>query len=221
MSAKQPSLARLKWGLWAAALAAGVGIGAGISYLHGSHSSQPVASASSAPVETWAAGVRRAPAFKLTDQNGKVVSLAGLHGRPVIVTFIDPLCRNYCPREARVISAAVKTFKATNPAIVAVSVDPWADSKQNFHQDALHWRLAPQWQWGLGTHAELASVWRRYQIGVLVTKKTIAGITVREITHTEAAYLIDGSGYERALLLYPFGTADVVGAMRSMLASAG
>ncbi len=84
-----------------------------------------------------------------------------------------------------------------------------------------HWRLAPQWQWGVGSQARLAAVWKDYDVGVAVTKKTIAGVTVREITHTGAAYLIDGSGHERALFLYPFHTADIVGAMRTMLASAG
>ncbi len=217
MPAKQPSLTRLKWALWAGALVIGVGVGAAIALLHQSSTAAAISSAAAPPVETWAAGVRRAPGFSLTNQHGKVVSLAALRGRPVIVTFIDPLCRNFCPREARVISEATKSF-ASQPAIVSVSVNPWADTSQNFHQDALHWRLAPQWQWGVGTQAQLAAVWKRYQIGVAVTKKTIAGITVRYITHTEAAYLVDGSGYERALFLYPFRSSDVVSALHTILA---
>ena len=212
---------RLRWALWAAALVAGVGVGAAISLLHRSHPAPTVTSAATPPIESWASGTRRAPAFALTDQNGKPVSLAALHGRPVIVTFIDPLCRNFCPREASVISSAMKSFPTERPAIVAVSVNPWADSKENFRQDALHWRLAPQWRWGIGSQAQLADVWRRYQVGVQVTKKVIAGVTVREITHTGAAYLIDGAGYERALFLYPFDTADVVEAMRGMLSGSG
>ena len=54
-------------------------------------------------------------------------------------------------------------------------------------------------------------------VDVLVTRKTIAGISVRNITHTGAAYLIDVSGYERALFLYPFQTKDVVDAAQAML----
>ena len=50
-----------------------------------------------------------------------------------------------------------------------------------------------------------------------MTQKTIAGIKVRQITHTGAAYLIDADGYERALFLYPFTTAQVVSAARNML----
>jgi cytochrome oxidase Cu insertion factor (SCO1/SenC/PrrC family) len=222
MPGNQPSLGRFKWVLWAGALAIGVGVGASISLLQHSHSTtSTLVGAATPPVETWAAGIRPAPAFDLTDQDGRAVSLAGLHGRPVIVTFIDPLCRNFCPREASVISTAMKSFGSAHPAIVAVSVDPWADSAQNFSEDAAHWRLAPQWEWGTGPAAQLASVWRRYLVGVEVTKKTVAGVTVREITHTGATYLIDGSGHERALFLYPFRVSDVVGAMRTMLSAAG
>lgn len=208
------ALLDLKWALWIATLTAGIGMGITIALLHRPETTE---NAAELPVETWAAGVRRAPAFTLTNQNGKPVSLTALRGRPVIVTFIDPLCRNFCPREASIISQAVKNLTPDQPAIVAVSVDPWGDTRQSFQEDALHWRLAPQWQWGIGTQAQLAAVWRRYQIGVTVTQKTIAGITVREITHTAAAYLIDSSGHVRALLLYPFDAAEVDSAMHTML----
>ena len=81
-------------------------------------------------------------------------------------------------------------------------------------QDAAKWRLVPQWRWGIGTHAELARVWRDYEIGVQVAKRTIAGVTVREIAHTEATYLVDASGHERAVFVYPFRAADVLRTLR-------
>ena len=65
----------------------------------------------------------------------------------------------------------------------------------------------------------LSSVWKRYGIGVLVSTKTIAGVTVRAITHTGAAYLLDSAGNERALFLYPFRAADVVAAVRHLSSS--
>src|SRR6202012_5969118 len=51
------------------------------------------------PPFSWPAGRRAAPSFELRDQNGRPVSLAAYRGRPVIVTFVDPLCRNLCPLE--------------------------------------------------------------------------------------------------------------------------
>jgi len=199
---------------WAVALVLGVGIGVAIK-LVSSHT--PSATGAEAAVQTWPAGAHRAPAFSLTDQYGKPVSLAALRGRPVIVTFIDPLCRNYCPREASILTAAAAQLGKNAPAIVSVSVDPWGDTANNFRLDKLHWKLAPGWKWGAGTYAQLAKVWKRYYVYVGVTKKTFAGVRVRYITHTGAAYLIDRRGYERALFLYPFDTAQVVNAAKDML----
>ncbi len=145
------------------------------------------------------------------------VSLASYRGRPVIVTFIDPLCRDFCPREATILTQAAAQLGKAGPAIVSVSVDPWGDSPANFRADALHWRLAPGWRWGTGSYAELARVWKSYYVGVEVANQKIAGVKVRRITHTGAAYLIDATGHERALFLYPFTTSDVVNAARKLL----
>jgi cytochrome oxidase Cu insertion factor (SCO1/SenC/PrrC family) len=133
----------------------------------------------------------------------------------VIVTFIDPLCRNFCPREASVLSEAVAQLPSPRPAIVAVSVDPWGDTPTAFSEDAVRWQLSSAWRWGVGSYTTLASVWEKYEIGVVDDKKTIDGITVHEITHTAAAYVVDASGYERALLLYPFDAAEVIAAVRA------
>jgi protein SCO1/2 len=180
---------------------------------HGSTSSPPEVTS------TWGAGERPAPAFALHDQNGKAVTLATLRGRPAIVTFIDPLCRDFCPREASVLSEASAALGKDAPAILSVSVNPWADSAGNFRADKAHWRLAPGWRWGVGSYAQLAKVWRSYGVAVAVSKEKIAGITVRRIIHTGAAYLIDARGNERALFLYPFTTSQVVTAARDMLSA--
>lgn len=216
---RRPALFRATWIIWCLALAIGLGAGAAIALLHRSPSTagSALASAPSPPIATWPPGARPAPDFSLTDQNGKPFSLAALHGRPVIVTFLDPLCRNFCPLEARILSNAVRQLPpAARPAIVSVSVNPPADTRGNFQEDATHWNLSPGWRWGIGSSAALARVWGKYEIGVQVTKKTIAGVQVREVSHTEAAYLIDRHGNERALLLYPFQAADVISAVRAI-----
>jgi cytochrome oxidase Cu insertion factor (SCO1/SenC/PrrC family) len=41
---------------------------------------------------------------------------------------------------------------------------------------------------------------------------------VHTVDHTEAAYVIDPTGYERALFLYPYRSADVVSAVRRVTA---
>jgi cytochrome oxidase Cu insertion factor (SCO1/SenC/PrrC family) len=214
-SKQRPGVYRFRWLFWVVALAIGIGAGTGLAVL--SQTQPTVAIGGATPTQTWSAGVRRAPAFTLIDQRGREVSLAALHGRPVIVTFIDPLCRNFCPREASILTEAAARLGPEAPTIVSVSVDPWADSAANFRLDAVRWRLGPDWRWGTGSYAQLARVWKRYYIAVAVSTRTIAGVRLRTIIHTGAAYLIDGAGYERALLLYPFDASQVESAARSML----
>jgi protein SCO1 len=173
-----------------------------------------------APPVSWPAGRRRAPDFRLVDQAGRRVSLAYYRGRPVIVTFIDPLCRNFCPLEAKQLNDLVRSLPArSRPAILAVSVNVYGDARANLLQDVAKWRLVPEWRWGVGSGRQLARVWRRYQVGVLVTTKRIAGVKVHEISHTEAAYVIDRGGYERALFMWPFRAQDVLAALRRLPAS--
>src|SRR5512133_1215753 len=74
---------------------------------------------------TWSPGEKQAPDFRLTDEHGGLVSMSGLHGRSVILTFVDPHCTTFCPRESVVLNDALRAFPASErPAVVAVSVDP-------------------------------------------------------------------------------------------------
>jgi hypothetical protein len=51
-------------------------------------------------------------------------------------------------------------------------------------------------------------VWSDYHIQVIPTKN--------DIGHTEAAYLIDGNGDQRALFLWPFHADDVAAALQKL-----
>jgi cytochrome oxidase Cu insertion factor (SCO1/SenC/PrrC family) len=210
---------RLGWALWGAVVL--VGVAAAVALLlvgrgHGS-SSAGTPPASDLPSATWAAGELRAPGFRLADQDGRPFSLAALRGRAVIVTFIDPLCRDFCPIEARHLSDVVRSLPAASrPAIVAVSVNVHGNARANLLRDAREWRVVPQWRWGIGGETQLAPVWRQYHVGVLVTSKKIKGVTVHDVVHTEASYVIDASGYERALFLWPYRAAAVARAIRNL-----
>jgi cytochrome oxidase Cu insertion factor (SCO1/SenC/PrrC family) len=137
----------------------------------------------------------------------------------VILAFIDPLCRNLCPLEAKVLNDVPAQLPASSrPTIVAVSVNPWGQAPSNLRLDAEKWHLAPAWRWVLGAYAPLAQVWKRYAIGVQVSTKTLAGVTVHQIVHTEAAYVIDPAGYERALFVFRYRAEDVVSAVRRVTA---
>jgi cytochrome oxidase Cu insertion factor (SCO1/SenC/PrrC family) len=212
----------LRWILWGAVALAGVG--AGIALLMLDVSPRPAADAAvpvaDAPAGTWGAGKLRAPDVRLTDQNGAALSLSALRGRPAIVAFIDPLCRDFCPLEAKRLNAVVRSFPAgAKPAIVAVSVNVRGNARSTLLQDAERWSLVPQWHWGVGSEDRLAAVWKSYHVGVLVTTKKIAGVTAYYVAHTEAAYVVDANGYQRAVFLWPYSADAIVRTIRALAPS--
>lgn len=149
--------------------------------------------------QTWPAGTRPAPAFALRDQRGQLVSLEGLRGSPVLVTFLDSRCTSDCPIEARELASVLHRVPAAKrPTLVVVSVDPAGDTPASIAKAMRKWRLAGPWRWHWvsGTVSQLAPVWRSY--GIEVSKKT------NDIVHGMALYLIDRGGDERTGYLFPF-----------------
>jgi cytochrome oxidase Cu insertion factor (SCO1/SenC/PrrC family) len=211
-----------RWGLAAAVpllAVAGVALAFLLRSSPASRASTGVPIADSAAA-TWRPGQRRAPDFRLRDEAGRPISLASLRGRPILLTFIDPLCRDFCPLEAQHLSDVVRSAPpGGKPAIVAVSVNTAGDTRATLALDRRKWRTAPEWHWAVGSDAALARVWRRYGIAVMATTKTVTGVRVREVTHTEASYLIDADGYERALFLWPYSADAVTKALRSLPAA--
>lgn len=192
------------------------GILAGVLIARARHST-PAIQAGPAPGEpqfAWAAGERPAPDFALSDQAGAPISLARFKGQPVIVTFIDPLCQSLCPLEAKILERAVTRLPAAQrPQIVSVNVNRWANARKYLLEDGAKWKLHENWHWAVGPAPALAKVWRDYQIGVQDVPQVVAGRTVHDIAHTEAAYVVDRDGNERALFLYPFTAKQVADAV--------
>ena len=209
----------LKIALVAGAVAVGAGVGIGVAIARSGSGSSAKLTAPPDPGVTFPAGTRRAPDFSLQDQAGRAVSLRSLRGRTVLLAFIDPVCRNLCPFEAKILNDVTRALPAgERPTIVAVSVNPWNQTRADLRLDAAKWHLVPEWRWGLGDYPALSKVWQAYAIGVRVRTKTLAGVTVHEVDHTEAAYVIDAAGYERALFIYPYRSEDVVSAVRRVSA---
>ena len=208
------------WIVAAVALALAIGAGVGAALALGtssrSHSQNPATPVSQANI-TWKAGRHRAPDFALRDQTGAPISLAANRGRPVILTFIDPVCTSLCPLEAKVLNQVEQQIPASErPQIISVSVNPWGNARHYLLADYRKWRLSPNWRWAVGSHAQLARVWRAYSVAVQVRVFRAVGVTEHRIDHTEGAYLVDRNGYQRALFLWPFAAADVTRAVRNL-----
>lgn len=132
-----------------------------------------------------------APDFSLTDQSGRAVTLAGLRGRVLAITFLDSHCKQLCPLEGDQIGQVQRTLSGSLPvSLLVVSVAPATDTgdSERAFAAAHHW--SGDWHWVSGSQSELAAVWKAYSIAVQPSPD--------DILHSAVLYLVDKSGYERA-----------------------
>jgi protein SCO1 len=158
-----------------------------------------------------------APEVLLRDQNGDQVSLAAYRGRPVILTFVDPLSAEPDPLPVQALSSAERELPPSQrPQILAVSVNVNGDARAILLRDSSRWRVPSQWRWAIGSPKQLASVWKRYYVVVDVVSKRLAGRAEREVVHSQMAYLIDAHGHESALFGWPYSVREVSRALRRL-----
>jgi cytochrome oxidase Cu insertion factor (SCO1/SenC/PrrC family) len=136
-----------------------------------------------------------APGFSLTDQDGRTVSLASLHGKVVLMTFLDPVCTTDCPIIAQEFKQTGQLLGARNSGVelVAIVANPTYRSTvftQAFdRQEGL--ATVPNWLYLTGSLSQLSAVWQHY------------GITVQNLpagamsAHNDLAVVIDPSGQIR------------------------
>jgi cytochrome oxidase Cu insertion factor (SCO1/SenC/PrrC family) len=133
-----------------------------------------------------------APGFSLTDQDGRAVTLASLHGKVVLMTFLDPVCTNDCPIIGQEFKQTGELLGAKDKDVelVAIVANPSYRSTtftQAFdRQEGL--TAVPNWLYLTGSVSQLGAVWRQY--GVSVTNLPAGAMAA----HNDLAIVIDGSG---------------------------
>jgi cytochrome oxidase Cu insertion factor (SCO1/SenC/PrrC family) len=149
-----------------------------------------------------------APAFQLTDQDGRPVSLAGLRGKVVLLTFLDPVCTSDCPLIAQEFRAADQLLGANrrNVELVAIAANPVyhtaAYTRAFDRQEGL--ASLSNWKFLSGPLPELRRVWHDYYFPVQIVR---AGGMV---LHGDVAYVIDASGRTRTELNFNPGPGTAV-----------
>jgi cytochrome oxidase Cu insertion factor (SCO1/SenC/PrrC family) len=146
-----------------------------------------------------------APAFTLTDQNGRQVSLASLHGKVVLLTFLDPVCTSDCPtigtefREADQVLGA----QARGVELVAIVANPLYRSTAYTRAFDSEDQLAslPNWLYLTGGLPQLEQAWKNYAVSAQILP---AGGMV---LHQDVAYVIDANGKTRTELNFDPGPA--------------
>jgi protein SCO1 len=167
-------------------------------------------------------GKAPAPSFSLTDQNGQQVSLDQFRGQPVVVTFLYTHCPDACPLIADELRQASDQLGAdgSRVAILAVSTDPRHDDRASAVSFGQTHNMDGRWHYLLGSPDQLAPIWKAYYIGVTPGSDAGSALGENEITHSEAVFLIDKAGRERALLGLPFSAKDLASNLRQLLAEA-
>lgn len=124
--------------------------------------------------------------FGLRDENGKMVTLAQLRGRPAIVTFLYTTCQDTCPLTVDQIRAGLDELGHDVP-VIAVSVDPAHDTPAAARRFTLLRQMTGRMRWVLGTSAQLQPIWRAYGIQPQSTTQE----------HTASTVLLDAHGRQR------------------------
>ena len=136
-----------------------------------------------------------APAFTLTDQSGRLVSLASLHGKTVVLTFMDSHCTDICPLVSREFINAYNDLGAAsgNVVFIAVNVNPYHNKVADVasYSSAQGLNTIPSWHFVTGSLPALRTVWNHYQIEVQAPNKDA------DVIHTSLIYFIDPHGKER------------------------
>ncbi len=136
----------------------------------------------------------RAPAFTLTDQFGKHVSLTAFHGKVVLLAFNDAECTTICPLTTSVMTNAQRMLGASSSTVQLLGVDanPKATSIEAVRSYSELHGMTHRWDFTTGRLSQLKRVWRAYHVAVAIESG--------QVDHTPALFLIDTRG--RLVRLY-------------------
>lgn len=152
-----------------------------------------------------------APEFRLIDHRGVEVGLADFRGKPVVLSFLYTNCPDVCKLTGAGLRQTVELLGADAPRVqfAAVSVDPAGDDPASVRRYLGRYNLAGRMVYLTGPAEALPAVWKSYYLYV--------GSLAKEDAHTDAIYLIDKAGRERALLHSDFDPDELAGALRTLL----
>jgi cytochrome oxidase Cu insertion factor (SCO1/SenC/PrrC family)/thiol-disulfide isomerase/thioredoxin len=158
-----------------------------------------------------------APAFTLTDESGRRVSLSQYRGKVVILSFVDAECQTICPLTTQAMLDAKAALGRAGDKVQLLGVNA------NWHSTQVDDVLEYTEQHGLmgrwhflttsGSLSQLEQVWTAYH----VNEKALEKAGSNDIEHIAGTYVIDPRGRMRYLFTtYPSYAA--IGQMGQLLA---
>ncbi|MCU4186684.1 SCO family protein [Acidiferrimicrobium sp. IK] len=136
-----------------------------------------------------------APAFTLTDQEGRSLPLSSFRGKVVVLEAMDPHCSDICPLVSREFIDAYRDLGASAPKVVfaALNVNQYVSSVADMEKYSADNGLTtlPDWHFFTGGAPLLRAAWAAYRIQVEAPNPAA------DVVHTSIIYFIDPSGTER------------------------
>jgi protein SCO1/2 len=136
-----------------------------------------------------------APAFALTDQDGKPFGCDDLRGKVWVADFIFTTCPGACPKMTMKMSGLQKAVPARDVHFVSFTVDPDRDTPDVLKRYGQGYDADPaRWHFLTGEKSKLFDT----AAGLKLTAAP-AGQFGPEIVHAEKFLLVDGSGRVRGI----------------------
>jgi protein SCO1/2 len=132
-----------------------------------------------------------APAWTLTDPQGRRVALSNYRGQVLVLAFLVPTATGVSPLIAQQIRGALDDLGHPVPA-VAISADPALDTPARTRSLLAQAALRGRMTYLTGTQAQLQPIWRAYHVVPLSAGRA-------KFEDAATVLLIDGHGDERVL----------------------
>ena len=197
-----------RWIVWIVALLVGIGSGVGIAAARQSSPQppaafQPIPQVGNPRLDSGTPLNSVAPAFTLTDQFGKKVSLSSFRGKVVVVSFNDPLCTTICPLTTTALLEAKKLLgpAAADVQLLGVGANPEATQVKWVRAYSQAHGMMRKWRFLTGSLPQMKRVWSSYGI--------LAAAVQGTIDHTPATYIIDPQGRETRLFMTQMSYSSV------------
>jgi len=151
-----------------------------------------------------------APDFSLTNQFGQRMSLSDFRGKVIILAFTDSQCTTVCPLTTESMLAAKQLLgqAGSHIQLLGVNANPAAAKVSDVLSYSRAHGMVNQWDFLTGPDAQLAKVWKAYDIYAQIVKG--------QVDHTPALYIIDTTGREQKLYLSTMAYASITQAAQVM-----
>jgi protein SCO1/2 len=149
-----------------------------------------------------------APPLALRNYLGQPVNIDSFRGKVVLVTFLYTTCPDICPLIASDLRVALNEMgpkMAFKVQVIAVSVDPRADTPKSVAAFLARHEMTGRMQYLIGSAKELGRVWTAWHVG-----STKDAEQPQFVNHTGLVYGITASGKQLTVYSSSFVPSEIV-----------